>query len=116
MYINIIITVKWLPLKFGTLLQLLNPVASSWQQLARFLLPANLQYHINIIETNAFHNSQGALMNVLNTWLSTTRRVNRTWKILCDTAKKCGDNSLEQYIQDNYLENDCEFNVIISYK
>ena len=116
MYINIIVTVKWLPLKFGTLLRLLKPVANSWQQLARFLLPDHLLYHIDVIQTNAFHDNQGALMNVLNKWLSGTRREKRTWKTLCDTAKQCGDNSLKQYIQERHLENDCEFNAIISYQ
>ena len=114
MYINIIITVKWLPLKFATLLQLLKPVASSWQQLASFLLPDNLQYNIKTIQTNAFHNNQGALMEVLRKWRDCTTREKRTWKTLCDTAERYEDNSLTQYIQEKHLENDCEFNVIIS--
>ena len=115
MYINVIITVKWMPLNFATLLQLLQPAESSWEKLASFLLPDDLQYKIDTIKKDAFHSNSEALMKVLRKWLSCTKREKRTWKTLCDTAERYKDNSLKQYIQENHLENDCEFYVIILY-
>ena len=98
---------------FATSLRLLKPVASCWEKLAIELL---LDDKIDTIKKNAFHSNSGALMEVLRKWLDCTKREKRTWKTLCDTSEQYKDNSLRQYIQENHLENDCEFNVIISYQ
>ena len=116
MYINIIITVKWMPLNFATLLRLLQPVESSWEKLASFIIPNNLQFKIGTIKKDAFHDNSQALMEVLRKWLNCTKREKRTWKTLRDTAERYKDNSLKEYIQEKRLENDCKFNVIISYQ
>ena len=85
----------------ATLLQLLQPVESSWKELAVYLLREELQHKVKVIEADCFHNnaSQKALDDVFSTWLERTVGAKRTWQTLSDTAKKYGDNSLEQYIQ-----------------
>ena len=96
-------TAKWKPLEMATLLQLLQPVESSWKELAVNLLSEELQHRVNVIEADCFHNdaSQKALDDVFSKWLERTVGPQRTWQTLSDTAKKYGDNSLAQYIQEN---------------
>ena len=87
----------------ATLLQLLQPIESSWKELAVYLLSEELQHKVKAIEADCFHNdaSQKALDDVFNIWLERIVGPQRTWQTLSDTAKKYGDNSLEQYIQEN---------------
>ena len=100
---------KWKPLKFDTLLRLLQPVAKSWDRLAGFLLENKFQHKIGAIQKDADRINADALDKTLSKWLQCTVREKRTWKVLCDTARKHGDELLEQYILNNCLE--CEFNV-----
>ena len=94
---------KWKPLEMATMLQLLQPVESSWKVLARYLLKEELQFKVNTIETDCFRNdaSLKALDDVFSKWLERTVGAKRTWQTLCDAAKKYGDRSLEKYIQEN---------------
>ena len=94
---------QWKPLEIATVFSLLQPVESSWKELARYLLKDKLQHKVNTIETDCFHNSasKNALDEVFRTWLKRTEAAQRTWQTLCDTSKKYGDESLEQYIQKN---------------
>ena len=87
----------------ATMLRLLQPVESSWKKLGRYLLREELQSKLNTIEANCFRNdaSQSALDDVFSKWLERTVGAKWTWQTLSDTAKKYGDESLEQYIQDN---------------
>ena len=96
-------TVQWKPLEIATVLLLLQPVESSWKKLAQYLLKDELQYKVNTIEIDCFRNaaSKEALDEVFSKWLSRTEAAQRTWQTLCDTSKKYGDESLEQYIQKN---------------
>ena len=99
-------TENWKPIELATLLRFLQPVESEWKQLARLLLRDELSYKIDTIEADCFHNtaSKTALIDVLSKWLEITESQRRTWKTLCDTAKKYGDESLEKYIQENNLK------------
>ena len=108
-YYIVIIIVKWKVFDDATLFRLLKPVASSWEELARFLLKDELLYEIETIKTDAFHKNSQALITVLTEWRDCTKRVKRTWQTLCDTAKKYRDESLEQYIQERHLESESEF-------
>ena len=104
--------VKWKPLEFAALLKLLKPVESSWEELAYLILKDELQCKIKTISANAFHSrKEKALDEVLIEWQKCAERGKLTWQTLSDTAKKCGDQSLELYIQQNSLE--CELNVTI---
>ena len=87
----------------ATLLQLLQPVESSWKELAVYLLSEELQYKVDVIKADCFHNdaTHRALDDVFSTWLERTVGPQCTWQTLSDAAKKYGDNSLEQYIQEN---------------
>ena len=87
----------------ATLLQLLQPIESSWKELGVYLLSEELQHKVKAIEADCFHNdaSQKALDDVFKIWLERTVGAKRTWQTLSDTAKKYGDNSLAQYIQEN---------------
>ena len=106
-------TVKWKPLDFATLLRLLQPVESSWQQLASFLIKPSSQYNVQSIQKNAMPINSNALIESLRTWLNRTRREKRTWQTLCDTAKKYedGPQTLEQYLAERHVES--EFYVIL---
>ena len=101
--IIVVTIVKWEPLEIATMLRLLQPVESSWKKLGRYLLREELQSKLNTIEADCFRNdaSQSALDDVFSKWLERTVGAKRTWQTLSDTAKICGDESLEQYIQDN---------------
>ena len=96
-------TVQWKPLQIATVLLLLQPVESSWKELARYLLKDKLQHKVNTIEADCFHNaaSKKALDEVFSKWLSCTEAAQRTWQTLCNTSKKYGDESLEQYMKKN---------------
>ena len=87
----------------ATMLQLLQPVESSWIQLARYLLRDELQYIVQTIKSDCFQNdaSRRALDDVFSVWLDRAIGPERTWQALCNIAKKYGDKSLEQYIQAN---------------
>ena len=100
---------KWAPLKFEDLLRLLQHVESSWKTLAGYLLKDNLQYKIDTIESNSFHDdtSTKALDDVLRKWLVCTVQAKRTWQTLRDAADKYKDGSLENYIVSKSLG--CEF-------
>ena len=105
-------TVKWKSLEFATLLRLLQPVESSWKDLAYLILKDKLQYKIETIDEDAFHSRNAkALDKVLTEWQKCAERGKLTWQTLSDTAKKYEDQSLELYIQQNSLE--CELNVTI---
>ena len=101
-------TVKWKPLELGDLLRLLQPVESSWKELADLLLKNKLQYKINTIESDAFHDntSERALGDVLRKWLQSTPQSKRNWQTLSNAAKKYEDDSLEKYIEANCLESE----------
>ena len=94
---------KWKPLEMATMLKLLQPVESSWKELAHYLLEEKLQYKVNTIETDCFRNniSQDALDDVFKRWLDCTIGAKWTWQTLSDAAKKYGDRSPEKYIQDH---------------
>ena len=96
-------TVQWKPLKIATVILLLQPIESSWNILARYLLKDKLQHKVNTIGTDCFHisASKNALDEVFSTWLNQTVAEQRTWQTLCTISKKYGDESLEQYIQKN---------------
>ena len=98
-------TVKWKPLEMADLLRLLQPVASSWETLAGYLLRDDLQYNIGVIQSNCFYNNIGgrALDDTLSKWLQCTPGPKRNWQTLCDAANKYGDNSLEKYMEANSL-------------
>ena len=87
------------------MLRLLKPVESTWKTLAHHLLKDELQYKVKTIETDCIQKDAGqiALDGVFSSWLKRTVKSERTWQTLCNTAKKCGDESLEQYIQANGL-------------
>ena len=94
---------KWKPLEMATMLKLLQPVESSWKELARYLLEEKLQCKVDTIETDCFRNdaSQNALDDVFKKWLERTVGEKRTWQTLSDATKKYGDRSLEKYVQDH---------------
>ena len=106
--INVIITVKWKTLDFAILLRLLRPVESSWEKLASFLVKDDLQYKVDTIRTDANRSNSNALVEALKRWLDCTKRNERNWQILCDTAKKYEDEyesqTLKQYLQEKHLE------------
>ena len=85
------------------MLRLLEPIEVYWKELASCLLKDELQYKIKDIEADCFHDttSVNALDDALSKWLKTTKRAKRTWQTLCEISKKYGDESLEQYIQEN---------------
>ena len=85
------------------MLRLLQPVESSWEKLADNLLRNELQYKVDTINTDCFHDdaSKNALDDVCRKWLKYTKRVNRTWQTLSDTAKNYKDETLEKFIQEN---------------
>ena len=92
------------------MLRLLQPVESSWKSLADYLLKDNSQHKIATIQANCFHDnsaSENALRDVLAMWCQRTLQANRIWQTLCVAAKKCEDNSLEQYITANGLQSEC---------
>ena len=65
----------------ATMLKLLQPVESSWKELAHYLLEEKLQFKVEIIETDCFRNdtSQKALDDVFSKWLERTVGAKRTW-------------------------------------
>ena len=84
----------------ATLLRLLEPVESNWDELATYLLKDELQPKIKTIESDCFHDdSEKGLFEVISKWLDCTEASKRTWKTLCDTAKKYRDESLVQYME-----------------
>ena len=87
----------------ATMLQLLQPVESSWKKLARYLLREDMQYIVNTIESDCFQNDTvtKALDDVFTVWLERVTGPDRTWQALCNIAKKHGDKSLEPYMQAN---------------
>ena len=94
---------EWKPLEMAALLRLLQPVESSWKELARYLLREELQCKVNTIEADCFRNeaTQKALDDVFSKWLERTVGAKRAWQTLCDAAMKYGDMSLEKYIKEN---------------
>ena len=98
---------KWKPLELADLLRSLQPVESSWETLARYLLDDELKYKIATIKSDGFHDSTSkALDDVLDKWQNCTPRSKRIWQTLCNAAKKYGDQSLDQYIVTNLLESE----------
>ena len=85
------------------MLRLLKPVEKSWKTLARFLLKEELQYKVEIIEAQ-YDTSQETFFSILKKWFDCTTRAKRTWQTLCSTAKKYGDESLEKYMEENYVK------------
>ena len=85
------------------MLRLLQPVESSWEKMADNLLRNELQYKVDTINSDCFHDgaSKNALDEVCRKWLKCTERVNRTWQTLSDTAKNHKDETLEKFIQEN---------------
>ena len=113
---NVIITVKWKTLDFGTLLRLLRPVEGYWDKLAGFLVKDELQHKVEAIRKDANQSNSEALIETLRKWLRCTKSDKRTWQTLCDTAKKYEDEyesqTLEQYLQEKHVESEfyqCNF-------
>ena len=98
----IVITVQWKPVEIATVLKLLQPVEGYWKKLAGLLLREELQCEIKTIESDCFHDdsTENALDETLTKWLSSTPMAKQSWQTLCNAAKKCGDKSLEIYIQE----------------
>ena len=107
--------VKWKPLEMADLLRLLQPVESSWDTLGRDLLKDKLEYKIDTIESDCFHddNSRKALDEVLSKWRSCTVSAKRTWQTLCETAERHNDVSLEKFIQENWIERKFSYNYLV---
>ena len=87
----------------ATVLRLLQPVEKSWKKLGYNLLKKDLQFKLDNIEEDSFNDktSKKALDDVFSKWLNCTLKEKRTWQTLCNTAKKHGDESLENYVQEN---------------
>ena len=109
------ITVKWKALDFATLLRLLQPVDSSWETLAGYLIRNDLWYKIDAIRVDAYQSNSSSLIEALLQWRRCTKRDKRTWQTLCDTAKKYereyGSQTLEQYLEEKKLVSKSEFYV-----
>ena len=99
---------KWIPVTMADLLRLLQPIESSWRTLGYELLEDKLSYKIDTIESNCFHNHTyvAALNDVLKKWLDWATGTERSWQILCDAAKKYGNNSLEKFLTENSLKSE----------
>ena len=97
---------KWKPLETADLLQWLQPVEDSWEELGGFLLKGEMEYKIGTIQSDCFHDdcSNKALIDALKKWRRSSSRAERNWKTLNATAKKYKDDSLEKYILAEGLE------------
>jgi len=110
---NCTVAIGWKPIDLHTLLQLLKPVESDWEELGYHLVK---DHEVKSIKANSLQNnaSEKALGEAIIKWSTRTVREKRKWRTLQTIAEKWGDHTLSTFLKENKLSGEWSINIYYS--